>query len=250
MTPALEPAGAGGALLAASSVRMEFDALVVLDGVSFAVAPEEAVGVVGPNGAGKTTLLNVLAGAYRPTAGTVRFQGGEVTGLDAAERCRLGVARTHQIPRPFGGMTVFENVLAAARHGGGFAGQEAYRRGIEALELCGMPRLANRRAGSLGLLDRKRLELARAIATDPVLVLLDEIGGGLTDGETEELVGTVQSILARHIAIVWIEHIVHVLLRVTRRLICMDAGRIIADGEPRAVMADAGVIDAYLGGSR
>ncbi len=250
MTPARQPAAAGGPLLAASSIQMRFDALVVLDGVDFAVAPEEAVGVVGPNGAGKTTLLNVLAGAYRPSAGNVSFQGGDVTGLGAAERCRLGVARTHQIPRPFGGMTVFENVLAAATHGGGFAREDAYQRAIDALGLCGMVRLANRRAASLGLLDRKRLELARALATDPVLLLLDEIGGGLTDGETVELVETIESILARRIAIVWIEHIVHVLLRVTRRLICMDAGRIIADGEPRAVMADAGVIDAYLGGSK
>ncbi len=250
MTAAAQPGGAGGPLLAASSIRMRFEALTVLDGVDLAVGPEEAVGVVGPNGAGKTTLLNVLAGACRPTAGTVSFRGGDVTRLGAAERCRLGVARTHQIPRPFGGLTVFENVLAATTQGGGFAGEEAYRRGVDALDLCGMRRLANRRAASLGLLDRKRLELARALATDPVLLLLDEIGGGLTDGETLELVETIESILARHVAIVWIEHIVHVLLRVTRRLICMDAGRIIADGEPRAVMADAGVIDAYLGGSK
>ncbi len=250
MTSARQPTAASGMLLAASSIRMRFDALVVLDGVDFAVGPEEAVGVVGPNGAGKTTLLNVLAGACRPTAGPVRFQGHDVTGLGAADRCRLGVARTHQIPRPFAGMTVFENVLAAATHGGGFAGEDGHHRAIDALRLCGMLRLANRRAAALGLLDRKRLELARALATDPVLLLLDEIGGGLTDGETVELVETVEAILARHIAIVWIEHIVHVLLRVTRRLICMDAGRIIADGEPRAVMADAGVIDAYLGGSK
>jgi branched-chain amino acid transport system ATP-binding protein len=249
-TEAAAAAPAGGALLAASQIRMRFDALVVLDGVDLGVAPAEAVGVVGPNGAGKTTLLNVLAGAYRPTAGAVRFQGTDVTRLGAAQRCRLGLARSHQIPRPFVGMTVFENVFAAATHGGGFARDEAYARAIDSLRLCGMTGLANRRAGSLGLLDRKRLELARSLATDPVLLLLDEIGGGLTDGETSQLAETIESILARRIAIVWIEHIVHVLLRVTKRLICMDAGRIIADGEPRAVMADAGVIDAYLGGSR
>ena len=149
----------------------------------FAVAADEAIGIVGPNGAGKTTLLNVLAGAYAPSSGSVFFKGANVTAAGAAERCRLGIARSHQVPRPFGGMTVFENVLVAATAGGGLRGAPAYERCIDSLELCGMLRLANRRAESLGLLDRKRLELARALATDPVVLLLDEIGGGLTDAE-------------------------------------------------------------------
>jgi branched-chain amino acid transport system ATP-binding protein len=237
-----------GVVLAATGVVKSFNALVVLDRVDFTVGTAEAVGIVGPNGAGKTTLLNVLAGALRPTAGTIRFRGADVTDAQAAERCRLGIARSHQVPRPFGAMTVFENTLVAATAGGGFAREEAYDRSIDALEHCGMLRVANRRAETLGLLDRKRLELARALATDPIILLLDEIGGGLTDAEADELVGTILELRKRGLAIVWIEHIVHVLLQVVGRLVCMNAGRIIADGEPKAVMADAAVIDAYLGG--
>jgi branched-chain amino acid transport system ATP-binding protein len=237
-----------GVVLAATGVVKSFNALVVLDRVDFTVGTAEAVGIVGPNGAGKTTLLNVLAGALRPTAGTIRFRGADVTDAQAAERCRLGIARSHQVPRPFGAMTVFENTLVAATAGGGFAREEAYDRSIDALEHCGMLRVANRRAETLGLLDRKRLELARALATDPIILLLDEIGGGLTDAEADELVGTILELRKRGLAIVWIEHIVHVLLQVVGRLVCMNAGRIIADGEPKAVMADAAVIEAYLGG--
>ena len=242
-------AEASGAILSTSRIHKRFNALVVLDAIDFSLRANEAVGIVGPNGAGKTTLLSVLAGAQAPTAGTIRFRGADVTGLSASERCRLGVARTHQIPQPFNGMTVFENVFVAATNGGQMRGEEANRRSIEAISLCGMLRLSNRRAETLGLLDRKRLELARALGANPSVLLLDEIGGGLTDGEASELVETIRQLRASGIAIVWIEHIVHVLLQVAERLICMDAGRIIADGDPRAVMADKGVISAYLGGS-
>jgi branched-chain amino acid transport system ATP-binding protein len=177
----------------------------------------------------------------------VRFRGADVTAMDAAERSRLGIAKTHQVPRPFGGMSVFENVFVAATAGGRHRGAYAYRRSIESLELCDMMHVANRRAETLGLLDRKRLELARVLAMDPVVVLLDEIGGGLTDEETIRLVETIREMLRRGMAIVWIEHIVHVLLQVVQRLVCMDSGRIIAEGDPEKVMSDAAVIDAYLG---
>lgn len=237
----------GTPILRAAGIRKSFGALVVLHDVDFALGAGDAVGIVGPNGAGKTTLLNVLAGSLQPARGTVHFRGEDVTALDAAERCRLGVARVHQVPRPFGGMTVFENVFVAASAGGGRKRSDAYERCILALEACGMLADANRRAETLGLLDRKRLELARALATDPVVLLLDEIGGGLTDAEASELVTLIRDLHAQGIAIVWIEHIVHVLVQVVGRLVCMDAGRVIADGEPEAVMADAAVIDAYLG---
>jgi len=235
------------AILGGTGLCKQFGALVVLDRVDFAVGAGEAVGIVGPNGAGKTTLLRMLAGADPPSSGRVYFRGADVTDLDAAERCRLGIGKTHQVPRPFGGMTVFENVLVAATNGGRVNGEAAYERCIGALELCDMMRVANRRAETLGLLDRKRLELARVLATDPVVVLLDEIGGGLTDEETVELVETIREVRRRGMAIVWIEHIVHVLQQVVGRLVCMDAGRIIADGDPDSVMRDAAVIDAYLG---
>lgn len=232
-------------LLEAVGIGRRFGALVVLEHVDFRLGTDEAVGVVGPNGAGKTTLLNILAGSLRPTAGSVRFQGRDITRLRADHHCRLGIARTHQIPRPFGGMTVFENVLVRAGRGA-----EAYHRGIEALELCELVHLANRRADSLGLLHRKRLELARALATGPSILLLDEIGGGLTEAEAAQLVETIREVRRRQITIVWIEHIVHVLMQVIDRLVCLDVGRVIADGEPEAVIGNAVVIDAYLGGNR
>jgi branched-chain amino acid transport system ATP-binding protein len=238
-----------GLVLATSGIHKRFNALVVLDAIDFSLRSNEAVGIVGPNGAGKTTLLSVLAGAHPPTSGTIHFRGADVTGLGAAERCRLGIVRTHQIPQPFSGMTVFENVFVAATQGGQLHREAAHRGAIEAIALCGMMRLANRRAETLGLLDRKRLELARALGANPSVLLLDEIGGGLTDGEAGELVATIRQLKARGLAIVWIEHIVHLLLEVADRLICMDAGRVIADGDPRAVMTDRAVISAYLGGS-
>jgi branched-chain amino acid transport system ATP-binding protein len=237
----------GTPLLEGSGLRKRFGALVVLDGVDFAVRPDEAVGIVGPNGAGKTTLLNVLGGSYRPDGGRVLFRGDDVTRGNAARRCRIGIGRAHQVPRPFGAMTVFENVLVGASMGGGRRRGDAYARSIEVIELCALEPLANRRAESLGLLHRKRLELARALATDPAVLLLDEIGAGLTEAESSELVETIRTIRGHGVAVVWIEHIVHVLVQVIDRLVAMDAGRVIADGEPHDVMRDAAVIDAYLG---
>jgi branched-chain amino acid transport system ATP-binding protein len=238
-----------GPIIEAISVGQRFGALAVLDSVDFGVNAGEAVGIVGTNGAGKTTLLNLLAGALRPTAGVVHFRGRDVTGVGAAQRCRLGIARAHQVPRPFGGMTVFENIFVGAAWGGGRRGPSACDRAIEVVSLCGLADVANRRAESLGLLHRKRLELARSIATDPAVVLLDEIGAGLTDAEAAELVLTIREIRRGGVAIVWIEHIVHVLVQVVDRLVCLDAGRVIADGEPAAVMRDPAVVHAYLGGA-
>ena len=237
----------GATVLEARGIHKRFGALTVLDRVDLAIGADEAVGIVGPNGAGKTTLLNILAGSLDATEGVVRFSGEDVTSRSAAHRARLGIGRAHQVPRPFGGMTVFENVLVGATMGGSRRGRVAYAWSLEVLQLCGLLEDANRRAETLGLLDRKRLELARSVATEPAVLLLDETGGGLTDEESGELVGTIAELRRRGIAIVWIEHVVHVLVQVVGRLVCIDAGRVIADGEPKAVMDNAAVIDAYLG---
>jgi branched-chain amino acid transport system ATP-binding protein len=234
-------------LLGAHGVSKRFGALQVLDHITLEVAPGEAVGIVGPNGAGKTTLLDLIAGASRADSGAVFLGGRDVSTLPAATRCRMGIGRTHQIPRPFSGMTVFENVFVAAAMGAQLRGADAEREALEALERTGMTPLGNRRADALGLLDRKRLELARAIATTPQLLLLDEIAGGLTEPEAIELVEQIRQLHADGLTIVWIEHVVHALLRVAERLVCLASGRIIADGEPQSVMRDPAVINAYLG---
>jgi branched-chain amino acid transport system ATP-binding protein len=234
-------------ILNAQQVIKRFGALTVLDRVDFAVGAGEAIGIVGPNGAGKTTLMNVLSGTYAPNGGTIELLDADVTNTSAASRCLKGLSKTHQIPLPFLGMTVFENIYVAATHGAALSGDAAYDVTYESLKLCGMENIANRKAEAIGLLDRKRLELARALATRPKILLLDEIGGGLTDAEASELVDTIRELYRRGISIVWIEHIVHVLLQVAKRLICMADGKIIADGEPEMVMKDKAVVEAYLG---
>ena len=235
--------------LEAFGIHKSFGSLPVLNGIDFSLHSGEAVGIIGPNGAGKSTLLGVLSGATAPTQGTVCLNGADVSGLPARDRVALGLVRTHQVPKPFSGITVFENVLVAATHAGARHKSEAYDLALDALEVCGMLEVANRPAESVGLLDRKRLELARALATRPRLLLLDEIGGGLTDAEASELVDTIRCLRARGIGIVWIEHIVRILLQVAERLVCMDAGRIIAEGAPESVMSDTDVVKAYLGGA-
>jgi branched-chain amino acid transport system ATP-binding protein len=219
----------------------------VLDRLSLAVDEREAVGVIGPNGAGKTTALNVMAGRLRPDGGTVLFDGRDVTALPAHARCRAGIALTHQIPHPFEALTVFENVLVGATHGGGQREREAYAPCLAALERSGLASRANTRAGTLTLLERKRLELARALATRPRVLLLDEIAGGLTEPEVQALIGVVREVRAEGIAIVWIEHIVHALRSVVDRLVAIDFGRTLMEGTPDAVMASPEVQRVYLG---
>ncbi|MGZ4741291.1 MAG: ABC transporter ATP-binding protein [Ilumatobacteraceae bacterium] len=237
-----------GALLEVVDLWKRFGALQVVEDFSFVVAEGEALGIVGPNGAGKTTLLNLVAGDLRPDRGTIILAGDNLTKLPAHVRCHRGVGRTAQIPRPFEGLTVFENTLVGSTFG--TSGRLQGNRdavAIEALEQAGILGKANVVAGALTLLDRKRLELARALATQPRLLLLDEIAGGLTEAEVLELVETIKRIRATGVSIVWIEHIVHALLRVVDRMMAVDAGRKLIEGDPLEVMASDEVRSVYLG---
>jgi branched-chain amino acid transport system ATP-binding protein len=188
-----------------------------------------------------------MAGRLRPDRGTVLFDGRDVTAMPAHARCRAGIALTHQIPHPFEAMTVFENVLVGATHGGGRPERDAYAGCLATLAQTGLAARANTRAGALTLLERKRLELARALATQPRVLLLDEIAGGLTEPEVQALVVVVRDIRAHGVAIVWIEHIVHALRSVVDRLVAIDFGRCLVEGSPDAVMASPDVQRVYLG---
>jgi branched-chain amino acid transport system ATP-binding protein len=211
------------------------------------VGEDEAVGVIGPNGAGKTTALNVLAGRLSPDRGRVLFAGRDVTARPAHARARAGIVLTHQIPHPFEAMTVFENVLVGATHGGGRTERAALHACGDALALAGLTGKANAPAGALTLLERKRLELARALATGPRVLLLDEIAGGLTEPEVLLLVEVIREVRGRGIALIWIEHIVHALRAAVDRLVAIDFGAAIVDGPPDAVMASPQVRRVYLG---
>jgi len=224
-----------------------YGSLVVASDISFALEPGEVLGILGPNGAGKTTLFNMISGDVAPDAGRIFLGGADVTRLRPHERCRRGIGRSYQIARPFGGLTVFENVLVGALFGGRAATAEATRRCIDVLELTGLLPKANRLARTLTLLDRKRLEFARALATEPKVLLLDEIAGGLTEHEAREVAGIVRTIRARDVAIVWIEHVVHALLAVATRLFVMHQGAKLVEGEPRAIIESAEVRRIYMG---
>ncbi len=235
------------ALLELANISKRFGGVVVADGISLMVERGAAVGIVGPNGAGKTTLFGVISGDVRPDGGSVVFDGARINRLDPGARCRLGIGRTYQVPKPFERMNVFENVLIAAQQGGRQRGASSHGRAIASLERCGLAERANRNAGSLGLLDRKRLELARALATGPRLLLLDEVAGGLTEPEVRDLVAVVRSIRDEGTAVIWIEHVVRALLDAVERLLCLSGGTFIADGEPRQVLESAAVREVYLG---
>ena len=215
--------------------------------VSFSLEEPEALGILGPNGAGKTTLFNLIGGDLMPDAGRVVLGGRDITRLAPHKRCRAGIGRCYQIPHPFSGMTVFENLLAAAVFGGNQTEAEASVTSIGILARVGLTSRVNQLAGSLTLLDRKRLELGRALATAPRVLLLDEIAGGLTEHEANALVRTIQDVRAQGIAIVWIEHVIHVLVACVSRLIVMNFGEVIAEGDPREVIATSEVQRVYLG---
>ena len=234
-------------ILALEGVSKSYGALKVTDNVSFSVEGGQTLGILGPNGAGKSTLFNLISGDVRVDVGRVMFEGAEIGHVPPHQRCRKGIGRSYQIPHPFAGMTVFENLLVAATFGGELDEEDAYAPCVEVLERTGLRKRANQLSGSLSLLDRKRLELARALATQPKVLLLDEIAGGLTEHEAKELVKLIGEIKASGVTIIWIEHVVHALLAVADRLLVINFGAKLAEGLPDAVMNDPDVKRVYMG---
>jgi len=234
-------------MLELKSVSKAFGMIVVASDIDLSLARGEALGIIGPNGAGKSTLFNLITGMLRPDRGRILLEGRDITGLPPEQRCRAGLGRSFQIPLPFEHLSVFENLAVAAMFGGGMSQADAVQVCGETLALTGLEASANRLAGRLPLLDRKRLELARALATRPRLLLLDEIAGGLTQAECQSLIETIRTISAQGVGIIWIEHVVHALLAFVDRLIALNFGKIVAQGDPAEVMRSSEVQTIYMG---
>lgn len=234
-------------LLRLEFVTKSFGKVRVADKLNLDVRSGEAIGVLGPNGAGKSTLFNMITGHVRPDSGRILYHGEDVTHLAPSARCRRGIGRSFQIPHPFVDMTVFENVLVGAVFGARLTNAAARAHSRAVLELTGLAKWTNHLAGKLTLLDRKRLELARALSTTPQLLLLDEIAGGLTDEEAHQLTQTILELRSTGTSIVWIEHVVRALMRVVDRLVVMNSGVVLTDGDPAEVMASRAVQSVYMG---
>jgi branched-chain amino acid transport system ATP-binding protein len=234
-------------ILAFEKICKRFGAVVVARDIDLALSEGEALGIIGPNGAGKSTLFGIASGAVQPDAGRVMLEGSDVTRLPPERRCRLGLGRSFQIPQPFHGMTVFENLVVAAAFGTGHSERDVYGRCVELLDECALADKANRTAGRLTLLDRKRLELARALATGPRVLLLDEVAGGLTEHECKALVELIRAIRRGGVSIIWIEHVVHALTAVVDRLLVLHGGTFIAQGAPDTVIRSPAVREIYMG---
>jgi branched-chain amino acid transport system ATP-binding protein len=258
-------------ILALDKISKRFGAIVIANGIDLALGAGEALGIIGPNGAGKTTLFGIISGTVRPDSGRVLYAGADITHMSPARRCALGIGegasrnttaggnagrgatgqsgigRSFQIPLPFSGMSVFENLVVASAFGAKRRERDAYQTCMEILERCGLADKANRPAGSLTLLDRKRLELARALATDPAVLLLDEVAGGLTEHECQALIALIRDVRASGVSIVWIEHVVHALIASIDRLLVLHNGSFIAEGDPATVIKSPQVAEIYLG---
>jgi branched-chain amino acid transport system ATP-binding protein len=234
-------------ILALEKISKRFGAVVVADELDLTLADGEALGLIGPNGAGKTTLFGIVTGTVTPDGGRVTFNGTDVTALTPERRCRMGIARAFQIPQPFGGMTVFENLVVAAAFGGNRRERDVYGPCAKLLQQCGLIDKANRPARMLTLIDRKRLELARALATRPKLLLLDEVAGGLTEHECADLVALIREVRRTGLSIIWIEHVVHALIAAVDRLVVLHGGTLIAEGDPRDVIRGVAVREIYMG---
>ncbi len=236
------------ALLALDGVSKTFGEVIVANDITFQLDEGESLGIVGPNGAGKTSLFGIISGDLKPEKGSVTLNGANLLAQPSWNRTHAGIGRTYQVPRPFEHLSVFENVVVAAQQGAGLRRQAAYDAAYAALTRTGLAPLSNRSAATLGLMHRKRLELARALAARPRVLLLDEIAGGLTDPEVNELTSIVLGLQRDGVAVIWIEHVVRALISTVSRLICLANGAIVADGRPDDVLASDAVRSVYLGG--
>ncbi len=234
-------------ILAVDNVTVAYGPMQILNSLSFEVNRGEVLGIIGPNGAGKTTLLNALCGLARVQSGSLRYQGSEISRFSPAKRCRMGIGRTYQVPRPFENMTVMENVMVGGVHGAGLSEKHARDKSLEILSVTGLVDKKRILAGKLTLLDRKRLEVARALATNPQVLLLDEVAAGLTEAEVRTVMELVAETQKMGVTIVWIEHIIMTMLEATTRLMCLAAGKNLLCGQPQEVMNSKVVEEVYLG---
>lgn len=234
-------------ILSLNSVGKSYGAVTVVDQLTLNINAGEAVGIIGPNGAGKSSLFNVISGLIPVDSGSIKLNEQDVTNFSLEQRCHLGISRAFQIPKPFEGMTVYENLLVGSTFGAGRSQAESEDVAYDILEKTGLLKQANVRAGSLRLLDRKRLELAKALSTDPQILLLDEIAGGLTDRECESLIALINNLKEGGTTIVWIEHVLRALMAFAERLIVLNFGKKIADGKPSDVWMMPEVKQIYLG---
>lgn len=233
-------------LLDAKGITIKFGGLVAVNNLSMEVHEGDAVGLIGPNGAGKTTFFNIISGVYKPTQGNIHFNNEEITGLPPYEICRKGIGRTFQVVKPFGKMTVLQNIMVGA-----FvhtkSRKESQQTALAVIEKVGLGPKKNLLAKNLTIADRKRLEIAKALATKPQLLLLDEVLAGLNPTEIEEAVKLIKSINNDGVTIVMIEHVLQATMALCNNVIVLDYGRKIAEGTPREVTSNSEVIKAYLG---
>lgn len=234
-------------ILTVKDVGISFGSHEVLKSVNFTLYENECLGIIGPNGAGKTVLLNILSGILTPTKGTVSFQGQDISKQKITERCRGGFGRTFQVPRPFEKMTVLENIMLGGVFGAGLSENEAKKEAVEIAEFIGLQDRLSWFAGKLGLLERKRLEIGRALSTKPKILLLDEVGGGLTESEVGSIIDLVKKVKANGLSIIWIEHIIRTMLEGTDRTLLVANGVDVICGKPQEVMTSREVREVYMG---